>query len=190
MNRSKKISPQILLFSVIIVIELILIIVFSILTISTNTESNLSDNAEVFEYCQTDDFDSEICDAYYDELTAEYDTHYVDPEIYGETFLSTYAAIKAGKPVPLEYFDSFVTLSEYYNDEHLTGYISGENNPVTYYASTSHHQDDVNDIYPYNVTRHIFIDIPEEGCAKFDFSPNFSFLYSYSLEDDNCNESI
>lgn len=190
MNHAKKsLTIPLIILSVLVGIELIAIIVLSVLT--TQISRRLSvESGDLYDYCLIEEADDEICDKYFDEARTDYDISYVDPELYGDVFLSTYANIKNGRPISEDDFYSFVSLSEYYTDNHITTAISGENIPSTYFASSSRDRERENYAYPYGVVRRISLEIPNEGCAVFDFFPNFSYLYKYTLEiEESCNES-
>ena len=175
------------------IIELILIVVFLILylTAKSNTPdySDDSDGTTLYEYCQLYD-DEELCeneDEYYDQEAYNDSDFYVDPEMYSDEFLNTYADILNGVPISHDRFTNFIILSEYYSDEYYKTPISGENEPTTYHASIRDTKTDLY-LYPYNLVRNISIDIPNEGCAVFDFSVDFSFLKNYTLMEEGCNE--
>ena len=183
-------DKKLLFLSIVILLELIPIVIFLILYLTTKNrsfDSIADDDYSLHEYCQI--YEDERCEENYDESEDDnFSNFYIDPEIYSEAFLKTYANILNGMPISPDVFANFTILSEYYSDEYYETPISGEYEPATYYASTQKTKTDQY-AYPYNLIRNISIDIPNEGCAVFDFSPDFSLLQNYTLKEEGCNES-
>lgn len=184
-------DKKLLFLSIVILLELILIVVFLILYLTTKNRSFdpiADDDYSLHEYCQIYD-DKERCENedYYEWEADDSLGFYIDPEIYGDAFSKTYVNILNEVPISRDDFSNFIVLSEYYTDEYFEDPISGENEPSTYYASIREAKTD-SYLYPYNLTRSIDIDIPNEGCAVFNFSVDFSSLKSYELKEESCDE--
>lgn len=171
---------------IIAIVEFIAIVVLVILLfIAKNPPVDpLDEYGSLDEYCQI--YEDERCEEETYDETDDYANLYIDHEVFGDSFLNTYARILKSEPIPLDSFYSFVILSEYYTDKHSDNLITGENNPTTYYASSREIETNQY-LYPGNVLRTIKIDIPEEGCATFDFSADFSLLQYYHLEEGACD---
>lgn len=187
LQHKKFISVALIVLPILIMVELIMIIIFPILITKADSELANSETVdELYDYCEVKESDDEVCEAYFKEQDDIWYTHSIDEEVYGDVFSKTYYLIRTGSPIPDDYYHSFVTLSEEYADAHYLYPISATSHPTSFITSTSHDYETSNDDYPLGLVRRISIDYDNSECAVFDFHPSFSFLYSYILLKEGC----
>ncbi|MBQ3470472.1 hypothetical protein IJH23_02050 [Candidatus Saccharibacteria bacterium] len=181
-------DKRILTLSAITILEVVAAVILIMLKFNLEPKkySIMDEFDSLNEYCQI--YDDENCEEYQDD-NPKTDFFYnipISQEASKDFLPLIYASILNKTQISHDSFMLFVALSNSFGDNFYYDPISGKNEPVMYHA-INREIESSKDRYPFNYLRSIRIDIPNEGCAIFDFSPDFSLLQDYELLEGSCD---